>query len=157
LEKQTTPPSYFNDATLLAAMTGISAHVKDKALKKILKETDGLGTEATRAGIIELLFKRNFLCRSGKTIKATENGKALIGALPESTTLPDRTAHWESVLGNISQKKASYNSLMEPLVGELHNLTLESQSVIPVGLQSSSTKKWRSKRKYTKNKKLAPK
>lgn len=41
-------------------MTGIARFVQDKELKKILRETDGLGTEATRAGIIELLFKRGF-------------------------------------------------------------------------------------------------
>lgn len=42
-------------------MTGIARFVQDKALKKVLRETDGLGTEATRAGIIDLLFKRQFL------------------------------------------------------------------------------------------------
>lgn len=42
-------------------MTGIARFVQDKDLKKILRATDGLGTEATRAGIIELLFKRGFL------------------------------------------------------------------------------------------------
>lgn len=44
-------------------MTGIARFVQDKDLKKILRATDGLGTEATRAGIIELLFKRGFLVK----------------------------------------------------------------------------------------------
>ena len=48
-------------------MTGIARFVQDKELKKILRATDGmLGTEATRAGIIELLFKRGFLQRKGE-------------------------------------------------------------------------------------------
>ncbi|MCC3263027.1 DNA topoisomerase III, partial [Paenibacillus polymyxa] len=58
VERQTQPPRPFTDASLLSAMTGIARFVQDKALKKILRATDGLGTEATRAGIIELLFKR---------------------------------------------------------------------------------------------------
>ena len=61
ISKKTQPPKPFTDATLLSAMTGIARFVQDKELKKILRETDGLGTEATRAGIIELLFKRGFL------------------------------------------------------------------------------------------------
>jgi DNA topoisomerase-3 len=60
VERQTQPPRHFTDATLLSAMTGIARFVQDKDLKKILRATDGLGTEATRAGIIELLFKRGF-------------------------------------------------------------------------------------------------
>ncbi len=50
VEKMTQAPKHFTDATLLAAMTGISRYVKDPEIRKILKETDGLGTEATRAG-----------------------------------------------------------------------------------------------------------
>lgn len=63
VERQTQPPRHFTDATLLSAMTGIARFVQDKDLKKILRATDGLGTEATRAGIIELLFKRGFLTK----------------------------------------------------------------------------------------------
>lgn len=63
VERQTQPPRHFTDATLLSAMTGIARFVQDKDLKKILRATDGLGTEATRAGIIELLFKRGFLSK----------------------------------------------------------------------------------------------
>lgn len=65
VERQTQPPRHFTDATLLSAMTGIARFVQDKDLKKILRATDGLGTEATRAGIIELLFKRGFLEKKG--------------------------------------------------------------------------------------------
>ena len=55
-------------------------------IRKTLRETDGLGTEATRAGIIDLLFKRRFLVRQGKSIKATPTGRALIQALPATAT-----------------------------------------------------------------------
>lgn len=121
-EKETQPPKPFTDASLLSALTGIARFVQDASLKNILKETDGLGTEATRAGIIDLLFKRNFLTRTGKAIHATEIGRALINSLPPEMTLPDMTAHWELQLNNISEKKQNYSSFMSPLVGRIEQL-----------------------------------
>ncbi len=122
LEKMTQPPKHFTDATLLAAMTGISRYVEDTEVKKVLKETDGLGTEATRAGIIELLFKRGFLIRKGKSIHSTEAGRALIASLPDASTKPDITAQWEVTLDEISQKQNTYNCFIDELTGRLKNL-----------------------------------
>lgn len=116
VEKHTTPPESFTDASLLSAMTGIARFVQDKEIKKILRDTDGLGTDATRAGIIDLLFKRGFLSRQGKKIIASETGVALINALPMQATLPDMTAQWEASLTAISHKSASYLSFMNPLI-----------------------------------------
>ena len=112
VSKKTQPPKPFTDATLLSAMTGIARFVQDNELKKILRETDGLGTEATRAGIIELLFKRGFLVKKGRNIHSTETGRILISALPDIATQPDMTAHWEAQLTDISQKQASYQQFM---------------------------------------------
>lgn len=115
LDKETQPPKSFNDATLLSAMTGIARFVKNPEIKKILRDTDGLGTEATRAGIIELLFKRQFLERKGKQIKATAAGKLLIANLPDVATTPDMTALWESQLEQISNKNLTYQAFMHEL------------------------------------------
>jgi len=141
LEKETQPPKPFTDATLLSAMTGIARFVKDPTILKVLKETDGLGTEATRAGIIELLFKRDFLQRQGKAIHATATGKGLVDALPESATQPDMTAHWETQLNAISQKAASYQGFMDPLTQSLHQFIRESQASLPVNLQGLKASK----------------
>lgn len=119
LEKMTQAPAAFTDATLLAAMTGISRFVKQKDIRKVLRETDGLGTEATRAGIIDLLFKRGFLIRQGKQIHATEAGKQLIASLPEMAVTPDMTAVWESQLDGISQKTLPYQQFMLALTNQL--------------------------------------
>ena len=143
VERQTTPPARFTDATLLGAMTGIANFVKDAALKKTLRDTDGLGTEATRAGIIELLFRRGFLVRVSKHIESTAAGRGLIEALPESATQPDRTARWENILTAITERTASYNGLMQPLIEELGQLVVESQQQVPqslAGLGRSKTK-----------------
>jgi len=128
VEKQTSPPKPFDDASLLAAMTGIARYVSDKALRAILKETDGLGTEATRAGIIELLFKRGFLLRSGKQIRASAAGTGLIEGLPERATKPDMTARWEMELDDISQRKTPYQHFMQPLQVSLGTLIEQCQS-----------------------------
>lgn len=139
--KHTQPPAHFSDATLLAAMTGINRFVSDKELQKVLKETDGLGTEATRASIIELLFTRQFLRREGKQIRATELGKALIRVLPASTTLPDRTALWEQQLNAISERQLNYQSFMQPLQQELYQLVDDARGLDISGLSGIKMEK----------------
>ncbi|MFT5759759.1 MAG: DNA topoisomerase-3 [Alteromonadaceae bacterium] len=138
-EKQTTPPKYFTDATLLSAMTGIARYVTDASIKKVLRDTDGLGTEATRAGIIELLFKRQFLTRKGKDIRATEVGTQLICSLPARMTIPDMTAHWESQLEAISQKEIKYAHFMDPITQSIYDLINEVKTVTFSGLKGKGT------------------
>ena len=152
LEKQTQAPKPYTDATLLAAMTGISRYVSDKEIRKILKDTDGLGTEATRAGIIELLFKRQFLARKGKNICATDIGKSLINALPDMATKPDMTAQWEASLNAISDKKTSYQQFMSPLENTIDVMVKQAAEQPMVGLPKVAFK---AKRKST-NKRRKP-
>lgn len=151
IEKQTQPPKHFTDATLLAAMTGIARYVTDPVIRKVLKDTDGLGTEATRAGIIELLFKRGYLQRQGKQILATATGKALIAALPASAGLPDMTAQWEAALTAISQRQQSYQQFMTPLLASLQQMIMQAGQAIPTGLpQGQPATAGRAKRRFTK-------
>ena len=150
LEKHTSPPQSFTDATLLAAMTGIARYVSDPTIKKVLKETDGLGTDATRAGIIDLLFKRGFLQRIGKSITATDVGIALINALPQLATLPDMTAQWEATLTAISEKNASYLSFMEPLTHTVTNMVYGASQQSFSGLPKVAFKPKRGKRSFKK-------
>lgn len=126
IEKNTTPPAYFTDATLLAAMTGIARYVKEDSVRKILRETDGLGTEATRAGIIELLIKRGLMCRQGKQIHDTPAGRALVATLPAEAVVPDMTAQWESMLDRISRADITYRDFMQPLETQLQRLIDQS-------------------------------
>lgn len=137
IEKQTSPPKPFDDASLLAAMTGIARFVQDPELRKVLKDTDGLGTEATRAGIIELLFKRDFLKRTGKVINATQTGRSLIDSLPAVSSSPDMTARWEMQLNAISQRISNYASFMQPLQSTLTELINQSEAHLPMGLKNS--------------------
>lgn len=134
-EKLTSPPKRFTDATLLSAMTGIARYVSDPEVKKVLRDTDGLGTEATRAGIIELLFKRQFLTKKGKEIHSTEIGRQLVNSLPERMVVPDMTAHWESQLEAISDKRLKYGQFMQPLTQGLAQLIAEVEGKSFAGLR----------------------
>ncbi len=151
LEKQTQAPKAFTDATLLSAMTGINRFVQDPSLKAILKDTDGLGTEATRASIIELLFKRGFLTRKGKQIHATAAGHGLINALPEQCTTPDMTAQWESTLNKMADQQASYESFMQPLQVTLSTLVQLATNELPhslKGVKAATKPAYKKRRKY---------
>ncbi|MCC4816801.1 DNA topoisomerase III [Vibrio lentus] len=121
-DKKTEPPKHFTEATLLQAMTGIARFVANKDLKAILKETDGLGTEATRAGILDTLFKRQLLTRQGKSIHSSPAGRGLINALPEDSTFPDMTAHWEHQLQGMAERNQAYQPFMQALKSKIDGL-----------------------------------
>ncbi|MCK8076079.1 DNA topoisomerase III [Vibrio sp. 1CM2L] len=121
-DKKTEPPKHFTEATLLQAMTGIARFVANKDLKAILKETDGLGTEATRAGILDTLFKRQLLTRQGKSILSSPAGRGLIHALPEDSTFPDMTAHWEHQLQGMAERNQAYQPFMQALESKIDGL-----------------------------------
>ena len=98
----TKPPSRFTDGTLIAAMSSVYKLVTDPKIKARLKETSGLGTEATRANILETLLKREFITRQGKQLLSTERGRLLVAALPEVLTDPGVTGLWEDFLGEVA-------------------------------------------------------
>jgi DNA topoisomerase-3 len=101
--KQTTPPAHYTEGTLIAAMKHVSRLVDDPRLRQRLKDTAGIGTEATRAGIIETLLQRGFVSRRKKHLVATDTGCALIDALPAPVADPGTTALWEQALEEIAE------------------------------------------------------
>jgi DNA topoisomerase-3 len=113
LSKKTQPPARFTEGTLIEAMKSIGKTVSDNTHKKILKDTAGIGTEATRAGIIETLFKRGYLETKGKQIQATAKGKSLISYLPNMVSDPVLTATWEQQLEEIANGKANLATFMQ--------------------------------------------
>ncbi|MGC9216853.1 DNA topoisomerase, partial [Acidithiobacillus sp.] len=111
--KQTKPPARFTDGLLIEAMSNIHKVVEDEAAKAKLKETSGLGTEATRASIIETLLTRGFLERKGKQILSTQAGRALVHALPKDLTDPVLTARWEDALSSVSEGRVTLQQFEE--------------------------------------------
>ncbi|EGT7582428.1 DNA topoisomerase III [Salmonella enterica] len=109
---QTKPLSHYNDGTLIAAMTNAASFVTEAALKKVLKDNAGIGTEATRAGIIDTLVKRGFLMRKNKTLRSTHIGRVLVNSLPTSLTSPGLTALWEQLLDDVASGRLSLEDFM---------------------------------------------
>ena len=105
LNRKTKPPSRFTPATLIQGMKEIHKYVKNPEAKKQLKDVYGIGTEATRATIIEDLIKRHFLLIRGKKkiLEPTPQAYLLIDALPDDMTYPDATAIWEDKLHSMSE------------------------------------------------------
>ncbi|MDI9245117.1 DNA topoisomerase III [Marinobacter sp. CHS3-4] len=130
-ERKTQAPQPFTDATLLSAMTNIARFVSDPELRKTLRETDGLGTEATRAAIIDTLFKRDYLVREKRFIRSTSKGKALIESLPESVSTPDMTAIWESTLEQIRRGEGDPRQFLTDLQNQIRKLVSGPGSLSP--------------------------
>ena len=114
--KDTKPPRYYTDGTLEGALVGIHKLITDPKMKARLRETSGLGTEATRAAIIETLIARGYTYRNRKQLRPTERGCALIDTLrkvlPE---LPDpvETALQEDALADIAAGTASVTEFLK--------------------------------------------
>ena len=103
-QKITKPPAHYTEGTLIDAMENIGNQVDDPTFKKLLKETSGIGEEATRAAIIVTLLKRGFINKQGKNknLISSTNARALIDALPEPIKSPLMTAIWEQALDDIA-------------------------------------------------------
>lgn len=94
----TQPPKPFTEGDLIKAMKNVARLVDDPRLKQKLKETTGIGTEATRAGIIQGLLDRGYLVKQGKALAATAAAFSLIDAVPKAIADPGTTAIWEQAL-----------------------------------------------------------
>ena len=110
-EGTTSPPRHFTEDTLLSAMeTAGNDQFDDDTEKK------GLGTPATRAGIIEKLVKSGFAERKGKSLIPTKDGCNLVCVLPEQITSPKMTAEWENTLMEIERGKADADAFLSGIV-----------------------------------------
>lgn len=110
-EHYTSPPKPYTEDSLLSAMeTAGNAEFDDDTEKK------GLGTPATRAGIIEKLVKGGFIERKGKSLIPTKDGNNLVCVLPEQITSPSMTAEWENTLMQIERGKADADKFLSGIV-----------------------------------------
>ena len=114
---KTKPPVYFNEGTLLTAMENPAKYMEsnNKELTKILEETGGIGTVATRADIIEKLFNTFLIESNGKDILVTGKGKQLLELVPEELKSPALTAQWEKKLGLIAEGKLKRDTFVNEM------------------------------------------
>ena len=133
-KKSTKPPTRFTSSTLLAGMKDIHKYVKDVEVKKKLKDIYGIGTEATRATIIEDLVKRNFLQLEGKKkyLVPTQSAYILIDALPDEMTYPDSTAVWEDYLHSLSEGQGTIEEFLAKQAEFTQNLCIKATKTVLV-------------------------
>ncbi len=112
VKKKTRPPKRFTEATLLTAMETAGKTLDEKELSDAMKET-GLGTPATRAAIIEVLLKREYVIRSGRSLEATEKGIQLIEVVHPEVKSPAMTGQWEAYLKRIQRGSAQLAPFLE--------------------------------------------
>jgi DNA topoisomerase-3 len=118
---ETAPPSRFNEGSLLSAMENPLKYMPqaDQEQVKIIKETKGIGTVATRADIIEKLFKSGLLEMKGKSVHITSKGRQLLELVPSELKSPLLTAEWETQLSKI--EKGQLNKSV--FIGEMKDYT----------------------------------
>ncbi len=98
---KTLPPKPYTQGELVKAMKGVAKLVADLRLKQTLKDTTGIGTEATRANIISGLLGRGYLLKKGRAVRASDAAFTLIDTVPAAIADPGTTAVWEQALDMI--------------------------------------------------------
>ena len=115
----TSPPKHFTEDTLLSAMENAGA---EEFAEIADAERKGLGTPATRAGIIEKIVKTGFVERKSKQLLPTPKGINLIGILPETIKSPVLTAEWEAKLQQVEHGELFVSGFMDGIVELTGNL-----------------------------------
>lgn len=125
-EGSTQPPKHFTEATILAAMERAGASEMEEDV-----ERKGLGTTATRAGIIESLLSNGYVERQKKNLISTDRGNKLIAVLPDTLKTPSLTAEWENKLAEVSKGEFVLDDFMsgiEEMVRTLVDTHKEAES-----------------------------
>ena len=145
-EKQTTPPKYYTEATLLRAMETAGKFVEDEELRAALKE-NGIGRPSSRAAIIETLFKRHYIRRQRKNLQATSTGIQLIDTIQEKLlTSCELTGIWEKKLRDIEHRAYDAARFIDELKEQITQIVNDvlrdnSQPRIMLATDSPETKK----------------
>lgn len=128
-EKETRPPKYYTEATLLRAMETAGKTVDDEELRDLMKE-NGIGRPSTRANIIETLFRRQYIIKKKKNIHATVTGIGLIDTIQSDLLKsPELTGQWEYKLRQIEKGQYDVAEFKRELVEMVVNLTNEVMSI----------------------------
>ena len=127
-EKWTTPPPYYNEASLLRAMETAGKFVEDETLRAAMKE-NGIGRPSSRAGIIETLFKRHYIQRKGKRLIATPTGIELIDLIREELLKScELTGIWEKKLRDIEHQKYDAGQFINELKQQVADIVRDVMS-----------------------------
>ena len=122
-EGKTTPPKHYTEGTLITAMKNVGRTLEDEEDQDILKEIEGIGTEATRANVIDTLKYQKYINNKGKNILVTEKGKTLCNTLKENEiTNAELTAEWEKYLKKIREGTGTQNDFIASITRFINHL-----------------------------------
>ncbi len=144
LKKQTQPPKYFTEGTLLRAMETAGKLVEDDELREAMKE-NGIGRPSTRAAIIETLFKRQYIRKAKKNLQATQAGISLIDTINEELLKSAKlTGLWENKLRKIEKREyaaADFINELKVLMGRIVIDVLRDNSHSSIKIDDNEKKK----------------
>ena len=127
-EKMTTPPPYYNEASLLRAMETAGKFVEDETLRAAMKE-NGIGRPSSRASIIETLFKRHYIRRERKRLVATPTGIELIDLIREDLLKScELTGIWEKKLRDIEHQTYDAQQFINELKQQVTDIVRDVMS-----------------------------
>lgn len=114
-EKETKPPKFYTEGTLITAMKSAGKTVNDEESQKLLNEVEGIGTEATRANIIETLKNKKYIETKKNNLIVTEKGEILCQAVSKERLLTsaEMTAEWESYLKKIGNEQGDQDQFIK--------------------------------------------
>ncbi|EME3503333.1 DNA topoisomerase 3 [Enterococcus faecium] len=132
VEKETTPPKPYTEGTLITAMKTAGKTVDDESEQEILKEVEGIGTEATRASIIETLKNKKYIELQKNKLLITAKGKVLCQAVSGEKlfTSAEMTAKWETRLKLIGQREGTQENFLTNIKKFLVHLIEEVPSFV---------------------------
>ena len=142
VQKMTTPPKRFTEATLLQSMETAGKFVDDEALREAMKE-NGIGRPSSRAGIIETLLKRGYIRREKKNLISNPAGRDLVNVIKAKMLLsPELTGQWEKKLRDIEKGTFTLEYFMNDLQAQLVSIIKEVQgdsSTVRISSQQAPT------------------
>ena len=158
VEKNTQPPKYYTDATLLRAMEAAGKTVDDEELTQLMKE-NGIGRPSTRAAILEKLYKRRYAIRKKKAIHPTDLGVQLIETIENDLLKSaELTGRWERKLRLIEKKEydpGKFIAEMKAMTAELVDGVRMSKQVSKIDTSQIPDRKYGKKGSYKSNAKPA--
>lgn len=112
-EGKTQPPKYYTQGTIITAMKNVGRSVEDEENKEILNESEGIGTEATRANILDTLKRQEYITIKSNNIYVTEKGKTLCEVVKEDEISDvNMTAQWERYLKKIKNNQGTQEAFL---------------------------------------------
>ena len=127
----TSPPKSYTEGTLITAMKTCGKELENEEEKEILKATEGIGTEATRANVLETLKKQHYIEILKNNVTVTQKGTILCQAV-ENTLLssPEMTAKWETYLKKIKKEEGTQKAFLENIQKFIHHTLASSTQVV---------------------------